>query len=63
MTRHYKHLIYIAFVCTLIGGAIVLRYADPFFVRVLRLVAFDYYQLLDPALYDLNLPVRIVDID
>src|SRR6266480_8105170 len=63
MTRRYGHLIYIAFVCTLIGGAIVLRYADPFFVRGLRLVAFDYYQRLDPAPYDPNLPVRIVDID
>jgi adenylate cyclase len=63
MTRHYKHLIYIALVFALIGGAILLRYADPFFVRALRLVAFDHYQRLDPALYDPNLPVRIVDID
>src|SRR5215475_8849202 len=63
MTRHYKHLIYIALVCALIGAAIVLRYADPFFVRALRLVAFDHYQRLDPAAYDPNLPVRIVDID
>jgi adenylate cyclase len=29
----------------------------------LRLIAFDYYQRLDPQPYDPNLPVRIVDID
>ena len=63
MTRRYTHLFYICLVTALIGGAILLRYADPFFVRALRLVAFDYYQRLDPAAYDPNLPVRIVDID
>src|SRR5262245_31180026 len=63
MTRRYTHLIYIALMSALIGGAILLRYADPFFVRGLRLVAFDYYQRLHPASYDPNLPVRIVDID
>jgi adenylate cyclase len=63
MTRRYTHLIYIALVSALIGGAILLRYADPFFVQALRLVAFDHYQRLDPAPYDPNLPVRIVDID
>src|SRR6516162_8963601 len=63
MTRRYTHLIYISLVTALIGGAILLRYADPFFVGALRLVAFDHYQRLDPAAYDPNLPVRIVDID
>jgi adenylate cyclase len=63
MTRRYAHLIYISLVTALIAGAILLRYADPFFVRALRLVAFDHYQRLDPAAYDPNLPVRIVDID
>src|SRR5262245_17226820 len=63
MPRRYTHLIYIALVSALIGGAILLRYADPFFVPGLRLVAFDYYQRLDPAAFDPNLPVRIVDID
>jgi len=63
MTRRYTHLIYISLVTALIAGAILLRYADPFFVRALRLVAFDHYQRLDPAAYDPNLPVRIVDID
>src|SRR5215469_5587787 len=63
MTRRYTHLIYISLVTAFIGGAILLRYADPFFVQALRLVAFDHYQRLDPAAYDPNLPVRIVDID
>src|SRR5260370_41197603 len=63
MTRRYTHLIYIFLVTALIGGAILLRYVDPFFVRALRLVAFDHYQRLDPAAYDPNLPVRIIDID
>jgi adenylate cyclase len=36
---------------------------DPFFVRALRLIAFDNFQRLDPAPYDPNLPIRIVDID
>src|SRR5215470_13959106 len=63
MPRRYTHLIYIVIVSALIGGAILLRWADPFFVRGLRLVAFDYYQRLDPAAFDPNLPVRIVDID
>src|SRR5262245_12281149 len=63
MNRRFTHLIYIAIVSTIIGGALLLRYADPFFVRALRLAAFDVYQRLDPASYDPNLPVRIVDID
>src|SRR5262245_39820406 len=63
MTRRYTHIIYISLVAALTGGAILLRYADPFFVRALRLVAFDHYQRLDPAAYDPTLPVRIVDID
>src|SRR5262249_25607285 len=63
MTPRAKRLIYIAFVFALIGGAILLRYADPFFVRALRLIAFDNLQRLDPEPYDPNLPIRIVDID
>ena len=47
----------------LIGGAILVRYEDPFFVRALRLIAFDHFQRLDPEPYDPNLPIRIVDID
>src|SRR3974390_322327 len=56
-------LIYLAFVSALIAGAILLRYMDPFFVRALRLIAFDHFQRLDPPKYDPALPIRIVDID
>src|SRR5215470_1180621 len=63
MKRSATRLIYVTFVLALIGGAVLLRYADPFFVRALRLIAFDNFQRLDPAPYDPNLPVRIVDID
>ena len=63
MKRHTGRLIYISLVFALIGGAILLRYADPFFVRALRLIAFDNFQRLDPAPYDPNLPIRVVDID
>src|SRR5215468_6061590 len=61
MTR--ARLTYLALVIALIGGAILLRYQDPFFVRALRLIAFDHFQRLDPPKYDPELPVRIVDID
>ena len=61
MTR--SRLIYILLVFILIAGAILLRYADPFFVQALRLIAFDNFQRLDPPKYDPNLPIRIVDID
>jgi adenylate cyclase len=63
MKRRFTQLTYVLLVSALIGGAILLRYADPFFVRALRLIAFDYYQRLDPEIYDPNLPIRIVDID
>jgi adenylate cyclase len=54
---------YISLVLVLIGGAVLLRYLDPFFVRGLRLIAFDHFQQLDPEPYDPNLPIRVVDID
>src|SRR6266851_2495901 len=63
MTRLPQRLIYLSLVLALIGGAILIRYLDPFFVRALRLVAFDHYQRLDPEKYDPALPIRIVDID
>ena len=63
MKRHAGRLFYISLVLALIGGAVLLRYADPFFVRALRLIAFDNFQRLDPAPYDPNLPIRVVDID
>jgi adenylate cyclase len=56
-------LIYISLVLVLIGGAVLLRYLDPFFVRGLRLIAFDHFQQLDPEPYNPNLPIRVVDID
>jgi adenylate cyclase len=58
-----SRLTYIALVFVLIGGTLLLRYTDPFFVRALRLIAFDYYQRLDPEAWDPKLPIRIVDID
>ncbi len=58
-----KRLTYISLVVALIGGALLLRYMDPFFVRALRLIAFDHFQSLDAETYDPNLPIRIVDID
>ena len=61
MTR--ARLTYLLLVVALIGGAILLRYEDPFFVRALRLIAFDHFQRLDPPKYDPELPIRIVDID
>ena len=63
MKRHAGRLFYVSLVFALIGGAVLLRYADPFFVRALRLIAFDNFQRLDPAPYDPNLPIRVVDID
>ena len=63
MTWRPPQLGYSAIVFALIGGALLLRYYDPFFTRALRLIAFDYYQLIEPGTYDPNLPVRIVDID
>ena len=63
MKRRATRLIYIAFIFALIGGAVLLRYADPFFVNALRLIAFDNFQRIDPEPYDPKLPIRIVDID
>jgi adenylate cyclase len=63
MTRRSSRLTYISLVFLLIGGALLLRYFDPFFVRALRLIAFDHFQRLDAEPYDPNLPIRVVDID
>jgi adenylate cyclase len=54
---------YILFVLALLAAATLVRAVDPFFVRALRLIAFDSYQQLAPQSYDARLPVRIVDID
>ena len=58
-----SRFLYFSLVLALIGGGVLLRYVDPFFVRALRLVAFDNFQRLAPEPYDPNLPIRIVDID
>ena len=63
MTQRSKRFIYPSLVFVLLAGAILLRYTDPFFVRALRLIAFDYYQRISPEPYDPKLPIRIVDID
>jgi adenylate cyclase len=55
--------VYVALVVAILGLAWAVRVADPFFVQALRLIAFDSYQLLSPAEYDPNVPVRVVDID
>ncbi len=57
-----KHL-YAALVLAILAGATLIRLADPFFVQALRLIAFDSYQKLDPASFNPDLPVKIVDID
>src|SRR6266700_591773 len=54
---------YILLVLALLAAATLVRAVDPFFVRALRLIAFDSYQQLAPQAYDPGLPVRIVDID
>ena len=63
MTIRLGRLTYISLVSVLIVAAVLLRYFDPFFVRALRLIAFDSYQRLNPEHYDPSLPIRVVDID
>ena len=55
--------LYILLVFGILAAAVAIRFIDPFFIQALRLIAFDGYQRLSPAVYDENLPVRIVDID
>jgi adenylate cyclase len=55
--------LYLPLVCGFLALAALVRWADPFFVQALRLIAFDSYQRLAPLTYDPQLPVRIVDID
>src|SRR5215203_3460742 len=54
---------YVSLVIAILATILAVRYADPFFVRALRLIAFDTLHRLDPARFDPNLPIRIVDID
>jgi adenylate cyclase len=62
MARLRTGLAYIA-VASVLVTAILVRYFDPFFVRAMRLAVFDYYQRLEPANYNPELPIRVVDID
>jgi adenylate cyclase len=55
--------LYLPFVVLLLTAATVIRVADPFFIHALRLLAFDWYQRLQPESYDPETPIRIVDID
>jgi adenylate cyclase len=55
--------LYLSFVVLLLSVATIVRVIDPFFVRGLRFLSFDWYQRLHPASYDAETPVRIVDID
>jgi adenylate cyclase len=63
MTRIRSSLIYFSLAAALIAVAVLVRYADPFFVRTLRLAAFDSYQRLSPRTYTPDVPIRVVDID
>jgi len=47
----------------LVAAFVVLRLADPYPVRELRLTYFDYLQRLSPRAYSDDLPVRVLDID
>ena len=50
-------------ILALLVASAATRYADPFFLRALRLIAFDTYQQLAPESYDPSLPIRVVSID
>jgi adenylate cyclase len=63
MTRLQSNLVYATVVFSFLLAALFIRYLDPFFVRALRLIAFDHYQQLEPGTYDPDLPIRVVDID
>jgi adenylate cyclase len=54
---------YVLIVAGIIAAAVMIRYADPFVVQAVRLIAFDTYQRLSPQPYNPELPVRVVDID
>src|SRR5438045_4175325 len=58
-----RNISYISLVAAILTTVMVVRYADPFFVRALRLVTFDTLLRLNPAQFDPNLPIRIIDID
>jgi adenylate cyclase len=55
--------VYFLIVLAFLGGAVLLRVADPFPVQALRLLAFDLYQRMAPAEALPEQPVVVVDID
>src|ERR1700733_4755282 len=63
MTRLQSNIVYATVIFAFLLAALFIRYLDPFFVRALRLIAFDHYQQLEPGTYDPDLPIRVVDID
>jgi adenylate cyclase len=63
MIRLRSGIVYVTIVFALLAAAVSIRYADPFFVRALRMLAFDLYQQVGPEAYDPKIPVRVVDID
>src|SRR5262245_57225733 len=54
--------LYPIFVVAYLSASVAIFAADPFFVKALRLIAFDSYQRLAP-LPEKDFGVRIVDID
>lgn len=54
---------FVLLVGSLVLAAAAIRFADPFPVQALRLIAFDTYQRLSPSAFNPELPVRVVDID
>lgn len=61
--RFFGKSVYFLIVAVFLGGAVLLRVADPFPVQALRLLAFDLYQRMAPAAALPEQPVVVVDID
>jgi len=61
--RFFGRPVYFLAVAAFLGGAVLLRVADPFPVQAIRLLAFDLYQRMAPAEPLAEPPVVVVDID
>ncbi|MET4632256.1 CHASE2 domain-containing protein [Kaistia defluvii] len=61
--RFFGRPVYFLAVAAFLGGAVLLRVADPFPVQAIRLLAFDLYQRMAPAAPLAEPPVVVVDID
>ncbi len=61
--RHGRKLLYPLFVSAFLVAFVAIGAANPFFVQSIRLLAFDSLQKLAPRAYDVDAPVRVVDID